>query len=455
MGGSTGISPTPNTSRGILPNRFYVAGPDPIVGGIYQQTTHYQLGWAFVFAAIAVLVRFAYLHEILVVLAGAKLYLLYVFGLPALVSVLLSGGIRRVLQSRPAVYWMLFTVWIAVAIPFSVWKGGSMNLLIGYLKVGPPVLFLIAGSLTNWRQSNVMMWMLVLAAGMGLLTARLFQVDIGGRFSLEFGSIQNANDFAAHLLLLLPFLLWVALSSRSPILRMLSLAGMGFGFYIILRTASRGAVVALAVDFAFFLWRATQPQRIVALLLIPVVIAILVLVVPHNALVRIQSFSSETSSGSSNVAKEAAGSASTREYVVGKGIEYTLHHPIFGVGPGEFTDFEGSHNQTVGTHGYYLAAHNSFLQVSSECGIPGLLLFTAAIVATFRMLNATNREARRKGFLDISNATFCVMLALIGFTIAAAFLSLAYSFYFPALAGLAGGMSVAAKQEFVSRPAAA
>jgi hypothetical protein len=71
-------------------------------------------------------------------------------------------------------------------------------------------------------------------------------------------SVANANDFAAHLMLTLPFLLLFLSNSKSVALRMIGLGGLGLGIIIIFRTASRGALIALAIDILFVLWKGTR-----------------------------------------------------------------------------------------------------------------------------------------------------------------------------------------------------
>jgi len=418
------------------------------------------MGIGFALAAAAVFVRFGNLHEILTVVSGAKLYLLYVFVLPALLAVFLTGGLRRVFEGRPAIYWAGFALWIALAIPFSTWRSGSLETFIGYLKTGMAMMLVIAGLTTNWRQCRRMMWAFALAACVSLAAGRLFEAKAGGRLGLDFGSIANPNDLAAYLLSLLPFLLWVVLSSRSIVLRALALLGVGFGIYLILRTASRGAVLALAVGCLFLLWRGTTRQRIALLALAPIALVAVAAFVPRNALLRMSMISAATddagASADAGVALEAAESASLRKYLLQRSVEYAFQHPLFGVGPGLFATYEGTHEQTIGTHGYWRAAHSSLTQVASECGIPGLLFFLAGVFSTLRLLNSTYREAReRPECQDIRTAAFCVMLGVIGYCVAAAFLSLGYAAYLPAMGGLAIAIVRAAKQEFQSRAVAA
>ena len=405
-------------------------------------------------AVIAIFVRLSFLHELLTVLVGAKLYLLYLFGIPALAAVFLTGGLRRVFEGRVAFYWIGFAGWMAVAVPFSSWVGGSFTAFLGYLKTGPVVLVTIAGLIVTWRQCKTMMWGLACAAALSLASGRLFSQDVGGRLGMEFGTIQNANDFAAHLLLGLPFLLWVVLSSRSIVLRLGAFVGIGTGVYMILRTASRGAALALAVDIAFLLWRGTARQRIALLALAPIAAVALAAAVPRNAWERMLAYSQTTAdSRFSSIYEDAMGSSAAREYVIRKGLQYSFAHPIVGVGPGEFANYEGGRERSMsGLHGYYRAIHNTYAQVLVECGVPALLFFLAGIFSSLLLLNATHREARRRPDCpDIRTAVFCIMLGIVGFCTAATFLSLAYTFYLPAMGGLAIAVARGAKQEFASR----
>jgi O-antigen ligase len=164
---------------------------------------------------------------------------------------------------------------------------------------------------------------------------------------------------------------------------------------------------------------------------------------------RLQSFSSGD--------EGAVESSEARKYLFRKSVEYTLTHPIFGVGPGQFSNYEGQHNIVVGTtHGYWHETHNMFTQVSSECGIPAFFFFTAGLVSTWRMLSGTYRKAReRADCADIQTAVLCVMIGMAGFCVAATFLNFAYFFYQPALGGLAIAISSAAGQECEGRSAGA
>ena len=409
---------------------------------------------AFGLGLVLLFLRTSMLHEIQTATMGINLRLLYIFGLPALLGVVLAGGIQRCLRCRTAWYWMGFAVCMALSVPTSVWKMGSAILFLTYVRVDLIMLFVIGGLVLTWGECKLMMRAIAGAAVVNLLASRLLIREQGfnGRLGLQFGLISNPNDFAGHLLLVLPFLLWVAQSTRSIVLRLLALAGVVFGIYTIMRTASRGALVALVLAALFILWRGTAPQRIGLLASAVVLIPVLVIALPKE-MQRIIRFSGNDTSASG----EARESSLNRQFLLRKSVEFTLRYPIFGVGAGQFGWAEGVEDRIGGTtHGFWLQTHNSYMQAASECGIPAFLLFTGGIVSTFLLLSSTWRQARRRPDCeDIAAACFFAMLAMVAFCAAIFFLNFAYFFYLPALAGLAIALDRTARQEFSSRAARA
>lgn len=409
---------------------------------------------AFGMGLCLVLTRFGMLHFAQTFLMGVNLRLLYLFGIPALLGVLLSRGIQRSFRGRPAYYYTGYLLWIGLAVPFSSWRSDSLRLFITYARTEFIMLLVIAGLTITWRECRLMMcaiaWGGVFSVGM----AKMFQsqnVLYQERLGLQFGTMANPNDYAGHLLLVLPFVLWIVLSSKTPAIRLGALLIVALGTWKILQTGSRGAAIGLAAAILVFLWRGTARQRITLLAIIPLMAVGLVAVLPGSLVQRLHSFSSGGDSSA-----EALESSQTRVYLLKKSVEYTLTHPIFGVGPGQFASYEGQHNIVVGTHGSWHDTHNMFTQVSSECGIPAFFLFTAALVSTWRLLSGAYRKARQRAdCADIQTAVLCVMIGMAGFCVAATFLNFAYFFYQPALGGLAIAISTAASQECERRSAGA
>ena len=107
-----------------------------------------------------------------------------------------------------------------------------------------------------------------------------------------------------------------------------------------------------------------------------------------------------------------------------RGIGYMMANPLLGVGPGNFPAAEGrlsafSQRQQYGKGVRWNAAHNSFVQIGAELGIPGLLFFVGLLASAFAAL-------RRVGQRE-APITPALTASLIGFAVGAFFLSLAYS----------------------------
>jgi O-antigen ligase len=439
-----------------MPNGMAEIPPSPLTGAADAEIHNLARTLGFASALCLVVVRFGMLHELFTYAFHAHLYLPYLFGIPALLALVASGGIRRVFQGKAAYFWTAYTLWMFAAVPFSSWRGGSFDLAFKYLRSEYVVFLAIAGLAVTWGECKTMLRAIAWSGVGAMLIARYFQsarFQAQSRLSLEFGTIADPNDFACVLLLLLPLMLWLGLGSKSGIVRLVLFPALPYGVYVILSTGSRGGLVGLLAEAALFLCLGTMRQRVALLILGAVIVPVTVAALPRQTLRRITSFSQEEAGGED---AGAVGSRATRQYMLRKSIEDTLKYPIFGVGPGQMVSFEGGRSKTSSSPGVWQNAHNVWLQASSECGIPALIFFVGGVVSTWRRLKATHRKARaRPDCADIRTAVFCVMVGMGGFLAAATFLNFAYLFYAPALGALAIVISPAAAREFETRSAGA
>ena len=223
------------------------------------------------------------------------------------------------------------------------------------------------------------------------------------------------------------------ISDRGWIRRILCLGVLGYGMYYCAATGSRGGLVAFAATCAFILIRAPGRVRIGALAAAAAMFLLILVVLPQSLLHRYATlFTNETDD------VEAVQSTATRTHLLKSSIQFTMQHPILGVGPGEFSDYEAAVAKSEGKKGAWAVTHNAYTQVSSECGIPALLFFLAGIVMSFRTFGRVYRAARSRPELrSMAMACFCCQLSLVGFCTAIVFLSLAYTMYLPAMSGLA------------------
>lgn len=392
-----------------------------------------SLSLALWFAAALVFVRFSMLNELITHLTGLNVYLLYLFGFPAILAAIAKGRARETMSTRPVVWWLSFGFWLAAAVPFSIWKGGSAHIVWTYFRSDLTMMFVIGAVARTWRDCRALMLVIAAAAMVTLVSSKFFaQAAVTGRMDLEFGTVANANDFAGHLLFVLPFVLWVVVSSRSRMLRLAALLGVCYGMYLLLATGSRGALVGLAADLLFITFKGSLRHRLVLCLLAPVVLVAAFIVLPNVVSKRLTSFSS-----SAEASREALESSQAREHLLLDSVWCALENPIVGIGPGQFTTYEGT-KSVRGSGTFWHGAHNSYVAAASEAGIPALFFYFAAIWSSWRLLKRIlRRSSSEPQMSEQKNAVFCLMTAMLGFCTAIFFLNFTYMFYLPAMSGLA------------------
>jgi O-antigen ligase len=384
--------------------------------------------------------RFSLFGELVSTTLNFDPHVARILGIPVVVLAVFTGGLRRVIRSRLVYAWLGLVAWMALSTPLSFWPGDSASLILNYVRGQLPMLLIIGGLVLTWKECRLVLVTIALAGVVNVLSGRLFVLnpDSESRLSLELGTIGNANDFTAHLFYVLPMVIFVLLiSDRGWIRRILCLGVVGYGLYYCASTGSRGGLVAFAAVCTFTMVRAPGRVRIGALAAAAAMFILMLVVLPQSLLHR---YATLFTNKSDDI--EAIESTAARTHLLQSSIRFTLQHPILGVGPGEFSDYEASVAKREGTKAAWQVTHNAYTQVSSEAGIPALLLYLAAIVMTFRIFGRVYKAARyRPELRSMAMACFCCQLAMVGFCTATIFLSLAYTMYLPTMSGLALAMS--------------
>ena len=399
-------------------------------------------------AMALVFARISMVNQILAAQIGTSFYMIYWVGIPAILGIIFAGGIKHAWPAKPTKYWTMFGLWMILTTLFSYWPGGSFEILRAYLRSELVMVFAIAGLTTTWRECRLMI--LAAAAGgfVNLLGSQIFGSSSGDRMSITVGAVANPNDFAAHLLLVLPFIVYVTLSSKSVLLRIVSVLAVGYGAYFVLGSGSRGAAIGIAADVLFLLLSTPPRRRLLVWVTTALVLIVTIKVLPQQTWTRITSIVDDR-----DAPEEAASSSEDRKYLLRKSIEYTFQHPLFGVGPGQFSNFEGSASQAKGVRGSWHETHNTYTEASSENGLIAFFFYAAGIVWTVILLNRTWARVRhRRDLHDIANAVFCLRVSLVGFCTAIFFVNFAYYFYLPAMAGFAIAISRAADAAIAKDP---
>jgi O-antigen ligase len=414
-----------------------VASPLERAEGDSLRKLAFRAGLGLLFVMVAVL------PELLASILHINTYLLYIVAPPAIFGAVFTGGLGRTLQHRAGWMWVGFFCCMMISVPFSSWMGDSFGNLKGYAEFSLPLLFTIGGLTLNFREVRSTFYAIGAGGLIVISAARLFAAEDHGRIDMTSasGTIGNSNDLASHLILVLPFLLFIGMDRRrAAVIRYSMIVPAAYAFWIIFGTASRGAVIALVASFLFVLVRGSAKQRVAALAVGAILAVSIPFLIRGNAADRLASMV-----GGKHV--EAEESEEARSYLLKQSLLYTVQHPIFGIGLRQFANYEGKVSLAAGKIGNWHQTHNSFTQVSSECGIPALIFFVLGIGSAFLSVNRTYRKARREGYPEIANACFCYLLSMVGYVVSIAFLSNAYRFYLPAMIGLAIALSTTAERE--------
>ena len=381
-------------------------------------------------------------------LFGNKAYISTIALVLLPVAWLLSGNALRGLQRPVGRWWAGFLVWLLLAVPFSVWKGGSAAMLWNYVPRSYLAFFYICAFVTSLRRCRVLIY--VNAAGAAVLVLSCVKFGAagsaeGGRFaitdSLFYG---NANDLGLALLLgVTSFLFLVYQSGMKK--RILGLAGILFSVMYALKTGSRGCMLA-AIAMFLLIFLCSRNKLATAICALPV-IGVSLLLLPSATVHRLLMFGMDSSElqaqSESDVA--AIGSQVERQELFKKSLYYTVTHPLVGVGPDQFAVAVDGDSAKQGVHSAWLGTHNSYTQVSSECGIPAFICYCAVLVLSFRSNWRLYWRCRDNPVLkDVANLSFCLLAGVLVYAVSTFFFHIAYSGGLPQLAGFSLALRLAA-----------
>lgn len=170
--------------------------------------------------------------------------------------------------------------------------------------------------------------------------------------------------------------------------------------------ASRGGFLALVVALGFFWWR--SPRRLRNLALVAVVLVPLAALAPDSAFHRLVKPDYSDQEAVQN-----------RLVVWRAGLKIIEEHPLSGIGLGNFKAMV-EHFEHSGLRVESLA-HNTYIQLAADLGLPGLVLFLALFIVAFRLAGRAARQAGEGTLLWLAGNG--IQAALLGCAVGVCFLS--------------------------------
>jgi len=347
-------------------------------------------------------------------------------------SVRSSEDLSRVIASAPLKCVLVLAALAIVGAPFGMVRTSSIIFLV---YDGLPTFALclfIAAAIRSAQDARLLM--AFLAAGGVIFSVYAKQhayLDSSGRPS---GIIfYDANDLALIAATSIPVALGLAHTARSMLMRLAWLLGTAALLSTVLWTVSRGAFLALIAMGVYLLFSPVLPKARRGMVVGAAVLAIAVLggqsyLNTMRTMLNPESdynFSGKSDNGRGEVWK--------------RGMSYVWKRPVLGAGVRNFTAADGhselSESKAANGRGHkWSRAHNSYIEIAAEMGIPGFLAFVTAIIAA---LVAVHRRAKASRGASDHAATLSSYLtaALITYAVGGFFLS---AEYFPLLYALIG-----------------
>ena len=350
-----------------------------------------------------------------------------------------SAGRARPEYSREVRLALLLLGWGILTIPFSIWPGGSVNVLLEVYLKAVLVFWLLGATLLTVDRVRLMAWTMSLAAipiaatAVGNYAAGI--VDEGRVVGYRSGIAENPNDLALTLNIILPLTVAAFATAKTMTGRLIALAMVLVNVAGVIVTFSRGGFVTLIVVLVLV---AVTFFRRRALLAAATALVVMLAALPFLPAGYVDRLATITA-----VESDRTGSAQERWRDTLAAARYAVTHPIVGAGIGQdILALNAIRGRT------WLPVHNVYLQYAVDLGWLGAALFIAVLVTAIRGTGRVAREgwmhadpARR----DLSRYAGAVRVSLLGFAVAGLFHPVAYYFYFYYLAGLAVAVQRAAR----------
>ena len=342
------------------------------------------------------------------------------------VSMLMNSKQVRWPGGSPLTVLTMLIVWMGITTIAAILPAPSMVRYIDVLKVLG--VLLVLASIVRTREEIVgFVW--VVAASMGFfgLKGGFFTLITGGSFRVwgpPASAVEGNNELAVALIMTIPLLYYLAqqsaLSFSLPLVRRVSAKWLRRGLYATmvlsafaaLGSHSRGALLAM-LTMASLLWWRSKSKLTIGIALV-VLAPVLVMFMPSEWFSRmetIQTYEADASAmGRINAWTMAINIANSRITGAGFSTDSAFIYQMFAPNPN-----------------FVIVAHSIYFQVLGEHGYIGLglyLLFWGLTLKTStRVIKLAKGLPDAEWALQLASMT---RVALIGFAVGGAFLSLAY-----------------------------
>ena len=358
------------------------------------------------------------------------------------------GEFWRAPMAKP---WMIVALLFSIAAVLGQYKSVSIPFIATWdvrFHIFP--FYCCAIALTVRQVRKVLLWV-----GWGSMLLLVLCAKFGevrdARFFIPDTSLENPNDLAFAIL----FVMSCLVLFKSKVQAALALLSCPLFFYYILKTGSRANLITLvAMIVILFLVSPARTKGIMALG-IPVVAAILLVAIPGDTLSRLELIFKDNGAAamSDDQLKAAMDSQAARAELQKRAMELSLHYPLFGVGAEMLLDaIDAMVEQETGHKSGWQGAHNTYLYVAAENGIPALIFYVITLFLCAKVNYQTYQLCRREPLLgDAASQSLALILMTVAFVVCVAFSNNAYDPRVCVLVGMSAANFLAVRRELPLR----
>jgi O-antigen ligase len=347
--------------------------------------------------------------------ASGALCLIY-----ALIYLARRHGIPRYFAAPQSVVMVAFFGFATFSWVSNGWKETNLDLSINpiYMYFSTFVFFFITMIIID--SVKRLYWSCMVAVGsVGLASLYMLREWQMGKAAYGEGYrpgwvVGDANYFTIAALAVLPIAFELVLVAPSKLQKLYAIGCAFLTFAAVTLGASRGGFLGIILMVSFLILRSRKPARNLALV---IMVTIPVLIFAPNS--PINRFFHPDPGDQASVGKHLVGWEA--------GLHMIQKNPITGVGFGNYKSVVAHYDKTGEVRADPHVAHNAYLEVAAEMGLPAILVFWALLGTSFYSAGKTRKLAKARGSEVLAALALGCQASILGNSVGIFFVSGQYT----------------------------